>query len=240
MKTTNGNPQGTYRKTAVIVGVLFIIGTVAGILSVAVSWGLLDAPDTLNVVASKATQVQLTAFLVLVMGLALAMVPAMMFPILKKKNEALAVGYVIFRGALETFTYIALAMCWLFLVVVAQQFAISGAAAAPQFSSLGSLLVSSQDPIIAVTDIVFSLGALMLYYLLYQTRLIPRWISGWGIVAAVLYLAGGLIAIFGTTLDILLLPMLPQEMVMAAWLIVKGFNPSAVASLSAQAATNDL
>ena len=108
MNTTKGTFQETYRKTAVIVGVLFIIGTAAGILSVAVSWGLLDAPDTLNVVALKATQVQLTAFLVLVMGLALAMVPAVMFPILKKQNEALAVGYVIFRGALETFTYIAL------------------------------------------------------------------------------------------------------------------------------------
>ncbi|MGB6849612.1 MAG: DUF4386 family protein, partial [Thermoanaerobaculia bacterium] len=116
MNTTKGTSQGTYRKTAVIVGVLYIIGTVAGILSVAVSWGLLDGPDYLNMVASKASQAQMTAFLVLVMGLALAMVPAMMFPILKKQNEALAVGYVIFRGALETFTVIALAMYWLLLV----------------------------------------------------------------------------------------------------------------------------
>ena len=51
----------------------------------------------------------------LVMGVALAMVPAMMFPILKRQNEALAIGYVIFRGALESLTYIALAMCWLLL-----------------------------------------------------------------------------------------------------------------------------
>ena len=80
----------------------------------------------------------------------------------------------------------------------------------------------------------------MFYYMLYQARLIPRWISGWGIAAAVLYLAGGLIAFFGPTLEILLLPMLPQEMVMAVWLIVKGFNPTAVASLSVKAAVNDL
>lgn len=230
----------TNRKSAIVVGVLFIIGTVAGILSMAVTWGLLDAPDYLDKVAANESQVQLTAFLVLVMGLVLAMVPAVMFPILKKQNEVLAVGYVIFRGALETFTYIALAICWLSLVEVARQYAISGAEAAPQFSSLGSLSVKAQDPIVAVTDIVFSLGALMFYYMLYKARLIPRWISGWGIVAAVLYLAGGLIAIFGTTLDILLLPMLPQEMVMAVWLIVKGFNPTAVASLSAKAATNAL
>jgi hypothetical protein len=232
--------MNTYRKTAIILGVLFIIGTVAGILSVVVTWGLLDDPDYLNIVATDASQAQLAALLVLVMGLALAMVPAMMFPILKKQNEALAIGYVIFRGALETFTYIALAICWLLLVAVARQYADSGAAVASQFSSIGTLVVKGQDPIVAVTDIVFSLGALMLYYLLYQTRLIPRWISGWGIVAAVAYLAAGLIAMFGTTLEILFIPMLPQEMVMAVWLIVKGFNPSAIAALSAKAATNEV
>ncbi len=231
--------MNTYRKTAVIVGVLYIIGTGAGILSMVVTWGLLDAPDYLNRLASDASQAQLAALLVLVMGLALAMVPAMMFPILKRQNEALAIGYVIFRGALETFTYIALAMCWLLLVAVAREYADSAAAAASQFSSLGSLSVKAQDPIAAVTDIVFSLGALMLYYLFYQTRLIPRWISIWGIVAAVAYLVGGLMAVFGTTMEVLLLPMLPQEMIMAVWLIVRGFNPSAIASLSAKGATND-
>ena len=150
MNTTKASPQGTNRKTATIVGVLFIIGTVAGVLSVVVMGGILGAPDYLNMVASNASQVALGALLMLVMGLALAMVPAMMFPILKRQNEALAIGYVIFRGALETFTYIALAMCWLLLVVVARQYADSGAAVASQFSSLGILLVKAPDPIMAI------------------------------------------------------------------------------------------
>jgi hypothetical protein len=226
------------RKTAIIVGVLYIIGTVAGVLSVVVSWGILDAPDYLNMVASNASQTKLTALLILVMGLSLAMVPAMMFPILKRQNEALAIGYVIFRGALETFTYIASAICWLLLVVVAQQYVDSGAAVASQFSSLGILLVKAIDPITAIVDIVFSLGALMFYYLLSQAKLIPRWLSGWGIVAAILYLTTGLIAVFSTHMVILLMPMALQEMVMAIWLIVKGFNPSAIASLSAKVDIN--
>jgi hypothetical protein len=221
----------TDRRTATIVGVLFIIGTVAGILSVVVTGGFsMDAPAYLNKAASNPSQIQLGALLVLVMGLALAMVAAMMFPILKRQNEALAIGYVIFRGALETFTYIATVICWLLLVVVAGQHAGSGAAVASQPSNLGILLVDAQDQVAAVMGIVFGLGALMLYYLLYQARLIPRWISGWGIVAAVLTLAGGLIDIFGTPRDILALPMLPQEMVMAVWLIAKGFSPSTIAS----------
>jgi hypothetical protein len=235
MNTTKASPHGTNRKTAAIVGVLYIIGTVAGVLSMVVGGRFLNAPDLLKMVAANASQVGLVALLVLVMGLPLAMVPAMMFPILKRQNEALAIGYVIFRGALETFTYIATALCWLLLVVVARQYADSGAAVASQFSSLGILLIKARDPIIAVQDIVFSLGALMFYYLLYQTRLIPRWLSGWGLIGAILYAAVGLIYVFtGTTLVIVLMPLALQEMVMAIWLIVKGFNPSAVASLSAK------
>jgi hypothetical protein len=152
----------------------------------------------------------------------------------------LAIGYVVFRGALETLISIAAAVCWLLLVVVARQSADSGAAVASQFGSLEILLLKAQDPISAVLEIVFSLGALMVYSMLYQARLIPRWISIWGIVAAILYLAAGLIAVFGTTLDILFMPMLLQEMVMAIWLIVKGFNASAIASLSAKTATSEL
>jgi len=235
MNTIKESPHGTNRKTAIIVGVLYIIGTVAGVLSMVVTGGLLDAPDYLNMVAANASQVALRALLVLVMGLPLAMVPAMMFPILKRQNEALAIGYVIFRGALESLTYIALAMCWLLLVVVARQYADSGAAVAAQFSNLGILLLKARDPILAVQDIVFSLGALMFYYLLYQARLIPRWITGWGFVGFVGYFSAGLICVLtGTHLVILLMPMALQEMVMAVWLIVKGFNPSAIASLSAK------
>ena len=217
----------TERRTATIVGALYIAGTVAGVLSMVVTSGILDSPDYLDAVASHAGQVRFGAFLVLVMGVVLAMVPVLMFPILKRQNEALAIGYVVFRGALETLTYIATAINLLLLVVVAQQYADSGPAGASQFRSLGILLTQANDPIIvAVQNIVFSLGAVMFYYLLYQARLIPRWISGWGLVAVVAYLVAGVIAVFSTNLVILLLPLAAQEIVMAIWLVIKGFSPT--------------
>ncbi|MEZ4678999.1 MAG: DUF4386 domain-containing protein [Caldilineaceae bacterium] len=215
----------TYRTIATSVGVLYILGTVAGILSVVVSAGLFDGADYLDKVAAHANQVTLGALLILVMGIALAMIPALLFPILKKLNEPLAVGYVIFRGALETLAYIGMATCWLLLLVLARQSAEVGAAAAAQLQGLGLLLVKANDPIMSnIVGIFFSLGALMLYYLLYQARLIPRWISVWGLLAGVLTLLPSLTALFGINLDILKFVMLPQEMVMAVWLIVKGFN----------------
>jgi len=109
--------------------------------------------------------------------------------------------------------------------VLARQSADVGGAAVPQVSSQGSLLVAAGDPITAVQEIVFSIGALMFYSVLYRARLIPRWISGWGLAGVMLYLAAGVIAVVSTERVILMLPLGLQEMVMAVWLIVKGFNP---------------
>jgi Domain of unknown function (DUF4386) len=213
----------TERTIATSVGILFIIGTVAGILSAVTLGGVLGGDDYLNDVAANASRVMWGALLILIMNIALAIIPALMFPILKRLNEPLAIGYIIFRGALETLTGIGMVICWLLLLVLARQAAEFGAATTAQ--GLGLLLVKAHDPILSnVVGIFFSLGALMLYSLLYQARLIPRWISIWGLVAAVLTLLPSLTALFGINLDILKFVMLPQEMVMAGWMIVKGFN----------------
>ena len=224
--------MNAHRRTAAIVGALYIIGTVAGVLSMLVMGGRLDAPDYLTAIAADPNPVKLAALLVLVMGLALAMVPVMMFPILKRQNEALAVGYVVFRGALETALYIAGALSWLLLIIVARQYSGSSHSADSQVSILGNLLLKAGDPITAVRDTVFSLGALTFFYLLYKAKLIPRWLSGWGIVGTVGYLAAGVIAVFSTEQVVMLLPLALQEMVMAVWLIAKGFNTSAIAMLA--------
>ena len=222
--------MNTYRKTAIIVGILFILGTLAGVLSVPVTGSLLGVPVDLGKIAAHGNQIALGALLVLVMGLALAMVPVLMFPILKKHNETLAVGYVVFRGALETMTYIASALAFLALGTLGREFVKAGAPAASHFQTLGSLLLAGNDWIGAMVSIVFSLGALMFYGLLFRSKLIPRWLSVWGFTGAVLYLAEPLLFMFGAKWEILFAPLFVQEMVMAVWLIVKGFNSSATAS----------
>ncbi len=71
----------------------------------------------------------------------------------------------------------------------------------------------------------------MCHWVLFRSRLVPRWLSGWGLLAVVPYLAYALLATFGTqssTLEGLLdAPLGVQEMVLAVWLIVWGFNPAA-------------
>ena len=138
------------------------------------------------------------AFFVLVLGLALAMIPVVMFPILKKHNEALALGYVVFRGGLGAVGYLTIATGWLLLVLVSQIYVQAEVSGASGFEALGTLIFEAT----AITGgtimtIVFCLGALMFNYLLYRTKLIPRWLSGWGLIAVVPYLSAGLLAMLG-------------------------------------------
>jgi len=226
------------------VGVLYIIGTVAGILSVAFSTPVLDGSDFLTKVSANQNQFATAALFVLLMGLALAMVPVMLFPILRKHNQVLALGYVVFRGALETVTYIAMVITWLFLLIVGREYGAAGALDTSYLQTLGSLLKEGNDSLSPIVGIVFSLGALMLYYVLYQSKLIPRWISGWGVFAIVFHLITSFLIIFHlqsafSTINLVMnFPIFLQEMVMAVWLIVKGFNPSAIAAEYADAEVN--
>ncbi|HAG11463.1 MAG TPA: LuxR family transcriptional regulator [Desulfotomaculum sp.] len=134
-------------------------------------------------------------------------------------------------GELETVTTIAIVIGWLFLTILSQQY-IAGAPDASYFQTLGTLTLKENVSIGYILQIVFPLGALMFYCVLYQAKLIPRWISGWGLIAAILVLALAFLDLFGivTSHDVLDLPIFLQEMVMAVWLIVKGFNPSGIES----------
>jgi hypothetical protein len=227
------------RKTAIIVGILYIIGTVAGFLFKMVFTGSIQNDlNLLAQVAANEKQVIIGALFLLIMGLALAMVPVILFPILKKQNEALALGYVVFRGALETVTTIAMVIGWLFLTVLSQEY-IAGTPDASYLQTIGALLLKGNDTIGTILQIVFPLGALMFYCILYQSKLIPRWISGWGLIAVGWVLVMTSLDLFGISgswspvlVDLLDFPIFLQEMVMAVWLIVRGFNPSAIASLS--------
>ena len=191
----------TNRKLAMIVGILFIIGTVSGILSTVVTGSILDAPDYLVQVSANESQIITGSLFILLMGLSLAMVPVMMYPILKKQNEALALGTVIFRGPLEAAFYILMAVSWLLLIIVSQEFVQAGAVNVSQFESLGAVLLKANNQMNPVLEIVFSLGALMYYFLFYRSRLIPRWLSGWGLLGGIVYFAAGVLALFGNPLD---------------------------------------
>ncbi len=205
------------RKAAVWIGVLYIIGTVALVLSAVVTGGILTGPDYLAQVAAQPNQVAIGALLVLLAGFALAMVPVVFWPVGKRYNQTLAMGYVVFRGALEGIVYLVGALGWLVLIPLSTQ---------PDAGPLAGF-VRTSDVVIweQVGVFPFALGALMFSVLLYQSRLVPRWLSVWGLVGAVLYIVPPIGSMFGLSLGVLMAPTAVQEMVMAVWLIAKGLQP---------------
>jgi hypothetical protein len=225
-----------YKNIARTMGILYILGTISGILSRVVAGPIQSTPDLLANISASENQITLGAFFVLTMGLALAMVPVMAYPVLRKHGEILALGYVVFRGALEGVYYMAIVVSWLLLLPLSQIYQ-AGSPDASNLQVLANVLLEAKE--IAVFGmIVFCLGGLMFYYLLFQSKLVPQWLSGWGLIALIMNLAVGLLVMFGlfspvsTISTVLQIPIGLQEMVLAIWLIVKGFNPSAIASRS--------
>jgi hypothetical protein len=99
-------------------------------------------------------------------------------------------------------------------------------------------LMDNSEAISAVLTLVFCLGAGLFYVLLYRSRIVPRWIASWGLLAIPLYAAGGLLAVYGvsdsdsTTASLLDLPMAVQEMVLAVWMLTRGFRPASARTAS--------
>lgn len=219
------------KRTAKIVGILYILGTAAGIASVLFLGPMRGVRDSLAYAAANENQAILGALAILAMGLSLAMIPILMYPILRKHNETLAVGYVVFRGALETMIYILMTMSLLFLLPIAKIGDASNQA-------LGTFLLNANDLTGPILTIVFIIGALLFYSALYLSKLVPRWISAWGLIGAVPYLVMGILTLVGIVEvnspieTVCYMPIAVQEMVLAVWLIVKGFDPGALMARS--------
>ncbi len=219
------------KKTAKIVGVLFIIGTAAGIMSLPTAGAFILAPDYLTKLSENSSSVILGVLLTLIMGISLSMVPVLLYPIFKKYNEALALGAVIFRGALEMITYMGVAICWLLLVTLSQKYVSAGTPAASDFQLIGAMLLDVVNWLGKMLSIVFSIGALFIYYLFYKIKLLPTWLSLWGLIGAILYLCYPILFMFNLDFGILQFPLAVQEMIMAGVLIVKGFKTESLDSL---------
>lgn len=215
------------RRAASAAGVLYIVGTVAGVLSKVSSMSVNGATDPLTQAAKHSSAMVTSALLVLIMGLSLALIPVVLFPVLRRIDETLAIGYLVVRGALETTCYVVIAVGWLLLAPLHRVVpAHPGTASA----RLGDVLINANaaDGVLAL---VFCLGAAMFYVLLYRSGIVPRWIAGWGLGAIPLYIVADLLGMYGaigidsTAQSLLFAPLAIQEMVLAVWLIARGFRP---------------
>ncbi|MGA9598097.1 MAG: DUF4386 domain-containing protein [Acidimicrobiia bacterium] len=226
---------GDYRRSAIWVGILYIIATVAPVVSFG-AWGTLTGGrGILTNAAGHESQVITFVLLNLAMAIAVAGVAFMMYPVLRRitettVEEGLAHWYVgtrVTEGALSIVALIAV----LAFLPLSRDFITAGTPAASYFQTGGAALQSTVDLAFALAGTVVAVGAAMLYYLLYQSKLVPRWLSGWGLVAAPLFVVASLSLLWtgdpnSTLSTVFYAPMGVQEMVLAVLLIARGFDPT--------------
>jgi len=168
-----------------------------------------------GVLASSITESKITVmFFEAISGVAVILIAVLMFPLFKPYNIKASFWYIVLRSIEGGLMIIAGIL----------------------FLSHSNLLLGMRDGIYLGHGYIFAVAALFFYYLLYQSKLIPRWLSGWGFIAAILLILANLLEITGlvTGSMILYLPIISNEVVLAIWLIFKGFNSSAIASESAK------
>jgi len=237
--------MNTYRMNAVMAGALYFLGTVFGVLGGVVGGEVITSlisatplvgVDLLGLVAANSARLTGGAFLTLMMGISLVAMTVFLYPIFRKDSQELASGMLLFRGALEGTSYLLQTIGFLVLIPLGNEYIITGANSAA-LRSMANVVYQFQDLYAPVAAIVFLIGATCLYISFYRTRLIPRWLTIWGLIGVVPYMACALLHFFhmdtgyGFYLQMVLAP---QEIVMGLWLIIKGFNLPAIAALSAK------
>jgi hypothetical protein len=219
----------TNRVTARVVGALFILATVPFSISVGILTPLLESPEFMTNVAQNQGRVGAGLLLELVNHIAVVGIAVVIYPILKSAGERLALGYVAARS-IEAALFSITTLHLLTLVSVSHEYAAAGGTQAAHLQALGGVLLAGHDWNSApLPFIAFGIGALVLNFALLRARLVPRWISVFGLLSAASILIARLLLITGADLSSSTVvfmdgPIFLQEMVFAVWLIFKGFN----------------
>jgi hypothetical protein len=225
------------RKTALVTGVFFIITIIPSPIAQFVLYdSVLNDVDYI-VGAGADANVRLGAFLEVIIAIAIIGTAVTLFPLLKRQHESFALGYVAARIFESTMIVVGI-IGLLSVVTLRQEFAgVAGAEAAS--------LVEDGRSLVAIHDWTFLLGPglmpglndIMLGYLLYASRLVPRALALLGIVAGPVHFASFVAVLLGVIEAgsvgqvIASIPVAAFEVILGIWLIVRGFNPSAVARL---------
>ena len=226
----------SFQRNAKIAGASFLISYLGLILGGMFLSPILESPDYLANVFPNATLVGIGVLLESVNGIAVIGIAVMMFTILRRYNEGIALGYLAFRGV-EAFLSILGSTKALSLIEVSNEYIQAGTPSDSYFEVLGSLILADRHWDMEMLTVFFILGALIFYFLLYRTEIIPSFISLWGFIAIPLMTSFNILLYTSIDLGILVnlilvLPIMANEIFLALWLIVKGVDTSSLPTRS--------
>ncbi|WP_426448295.1 DUF4386 domain-containing protein [Paenibacillus sp. S-38] len=223
------------QRAAKLVGVLFILAAVTAVIGLVLYNPILQGPDYLIQGSRHEGQVILGAVMELILVVSAVGTATTMFPILRKHNETIALWHVCFRF-LEAVVITVGIISVLSLLTLSREFAAAGAPDAVSFQASGTVLKAIHDwTFLLGPNFMLGINTMMYSYIFYKSRLVPRFIPILGMTGAALIFSCSLLVMFGVIEQlsvwgaVLALPVAANEMILAVWLLVRGFNGSAPA-----------
>ena len=226
-KITKRIPMSSMRKSSLAAGFFYLLSFVS------IPTLALYAPvHSMNYLTSPGTDTGLFTGVILEIIVALACIGTgvALYPVLKKQQEAVALGFVGTR-ILEAGTIFVGVTFLLSAVTMRQE------GAGPGSLVTGQVLVALYDRIFLVgQSFIPAINGILLGYLMYRSRLVPRILPVIGFIGAALLLTGDLAVLFGyvgqrePSTGLFALPIAIWEFSLGIYLVVKGFRPSEITS----------
>ena len=218
-QTASADHNMSERRRAVLIGTLFILATALGVANVGLVLGpVLTGPDIAPRLAENTGALRVGSVLNIAMTVAIAAIAVAFYPVIRHRHPILAPAYLVARLA----EAIVIAVAGMFWVVVAQTVAIA-ADSAPVLLEMATSLFNLG------AQVVFGITALILNTILLKTPLVPRWLALWGLIGGAMILILGVVQMLGYPIArieaVMTAPIALNEMVLALWLIIKGFAP---------------
>ena len=220
----------SYRKTAITVGVIYLVGMIVGIGGNIIVQSILGAPDHLARLSANSTLLAIGAMLWLLAVAGDAAHGILMYPVLERFSERIAVGYLGSRIMDATFVGV-MALLILFQIPLGSEFAKAAASDTSYLQGLSGVLMQGQLYSYHFGMITVGFAGLMLNYLFYRAQLLPRILGVWGLVGYAIILGGSVLEVLGFNLSLIhTIPGGLWELFIGVWLIAKGFSSSSANS----------
>jgi hypothetical protein len=223
--------------TAKMVGFLFILAAVSAVAGVLLYDPFLTSADYLTKGSEYYNQVVLGAVMELILVISAVGTATIMFPILRKYNETIALWHVCFRF-LEAVVITIGIISVLALLTLSKEYVAGGATNIASYQASGTTLKAIHDWTFSLgPNFMLGINTMMYSYIFYKSKMVPRFIPILGMTGATLVFICAFLVMFDVIDQVslwgglLALPVAANEMILAVWLIVKGFNESAIDSL---------
>lgn len=227
------------RSAATTIGILFLVALIFNLIASEVMDPILKSPDYLALASGRSGAVIIGNLLNFICAIAMIFIPIVLFPIARKRAPGLGAGYIVFRG-LEGILFIYIAIRTLSFIGLSGAYRGADEASETVLSNLGAALHTEIEYATIVYVIIFALGAFVFYALLFRTRLVPRFLTIWGLLGTAVLSVGAALGLFNIGLfsDTAFMsgmahfaPLIAlNELVLAVWLIVRGFEKPAPGS----------